>query len=57
LNKAVNQIIKTPEVQEKYKELALTPPIEKTPTQFNHYLASEMAKWAKVAALASVKGD
>lgn len=57
LNKAVNEIIKTPAIQEKYKELALTPPIEKTPEQFSHYLASEMAKWAKVAALANAKGD
>ena len=57
LNKAVNEIIKTPAIQEKYKELALTPPIEKTPEQFNHYLASEMAQWAKVAALANAKGD
>lgn len=57
LNKSVIEIIKTPEIQDKYKDLALTNSIDKNPEQFNHYLASETAKWAKVAALAGAKGD
>jgi tripartite-type tricarboxylate transporter receptor subunit TctC len=48
LNKHLIEIFKMPAVREKYKELALTPPQDRTPDQFGAYLASEVNRWKKV---------
>lgn len=48
LNKHVIEILKMPSVREKYKELALTPPQDRTPEQFGTYLASEVGRWKKI---------
>jgi tripartite-type tricarboxylate transporter receptor subunit TctC len=54
LNKQVEEILKMPAVQEKYKELALTLPKSQTPEQFGAYLASEIGRWKKIVADAQV---
>ena len=55
LNKQIREIIKTPAAQQKFKELALTPPKDFTAPQFQDYLTSEVAKWKKVIDDAKVK--
>lgn len=57
LNKLVIQMFRTPAFQDKLKELAMTPPQEKTPEQFGAYLASEVARWKKIITDANVAVD
>ncbi len=57
LNKQVRDIMKMPRVQEKFRELALTPPRDMTSAQFGVYLADEVAKWKKVVSDAHIVVD
>lgn len=47
LNSTVNDFMKTPQMQERFKQLALTPAKVKTAQQFSDYLHSEADKWAQ----------
>ncbi len=47
LNKRVVALFRTPAFQEKMKELALTPPEERTSEQFTSYLEKEVTRWKK----------
>lgn len=47
LNKRVVALFRTAAFQEKMKELALTPPEERTSEQFTAYLEKEVARWKK----------
>lgn len=55
LNKNMVEILRTPGFQQKLKELAMTPPSEKTPEQFTAYLAEEVARWKKIVQESNVK--
>lgn len=55
LNKQIREILKTPASQQKFKELALTPPKDFTAPQFQEYLTSEVAKFKKIITEANVK--
>ena len=57
VNKEVIAMFKTPAFQEQMRTQALTPPAERTPDQFNAYLATEVARWKKVVNDAQVTGD
>lgn len=54
LNREVIAMFKTAAFQEQMKAQALTPPVERTPEQFNAYLADEVARWKKVVEDAKV---
>lgn len=55
LNKNMVEIFRTPGFQQKLKELAMTPPSERTPEQFTTYLAEEVARWKKIVQESNVK--
>ncbi|GEQ75314.1 hypothetical protein CTTA_2319 [Comamonas testosteroni] len=57
LNREVIAMFKTPAFQEQMKTQALTPPVERTPEQFNAYLAGEVARWKKVVDDAKVTAE
>lgn len=48
LNKEIVSMFRTSEFQQKIKEQALTLPKERTPEQFDAYLAGELERWKKV---------
>jgi tripartite-type tricarboxylate transporter receptor subunit TctC len=56
LNAELNRIIKLPEVRERFDGLAATP-AGGTPEQFEAYIRSERAKWAKVIRDSGAKVD
>lgn len=55
LNKNLMEIYRTPDFQQKMKELAMTPPAEKTAEQFTAYLTEEVARWKKIVQDSNVK--
>lgn len=57
LNKELVALLRTPAFQEKLKEQALTLPQERTPEQFDAYLAEEVARWKKAVQTANVRGE
>jgi tripartite-type tricarboxylate transporter receptor subunit TctC len=57
LNTAVNEILQAPEVQERFKTLALTPAKQKSAADFAAHLASEVQKFKKVVDDAGAKID
>lgn len=56
LNAAINDGLRTPEVQDKLTKLGLLP-TPQTPEQFGDFIASEVAKWKGVAQAANIKLD
>ena len=57
LNTEIIAMYRTPAFQEKMKEQALTPPQERSPEQFDAYLADEVRRWKKVVLDANVSAD
>ena len=57
LNAQVREIMKHPKMQEKFRELALTPPRSMTSDQFRQYLSAEVDKWKQVVVNAKVVVD
>lgn len=57
LNTEIIAMYRTPAFQEKMKEQALTPPQERSPEQFDAYLATEVRRWKKVVLDANVSAD
>lgn len=57
LNQHINEILATPEVQQRFKEMALTVAPKRTPEDFQQHLASEVAKWKQIIQGANVKLD
>jgi len=57
LNREIVAMFKTPAFQEQMRTQALTPPAERTPEQFNAYLADEVTRWKKVVDEAKVTGE
>lgn len=55
LNKALLEIYRTPDFQQKMKEQALTPPSPKSAEQFTAYLADEVSRWRKIVQESNVK--
>jgi tripartite-type tricarboxylate transporter receptor subunit TctC len=56
LHAAVDATIRSPEVAKKFADLGADPQFG-TPTEFAAYVASDMAKWARVAKDAGLKAD
>jgi tripartite-type tricarboxylate transporter receptor subunit TctC len=56
LHAAVDATVRSPEVAKKFTELGADPQFG-TPKEFAAYVASDMAKWAKVAKEAGLKAD
>lgn len=57
LNTQVNEILRAPEVAQRFQTLALTPAKPKTAQQFQDYLGGEVAKWTRIVNDAQVKLD
>lgn len=57
LNQHINEILATPEVQQRFKDMALTVAPKRTPEEFQQHLASEVAKWKGIIDGANVKID
>lgn len=57
LNREVVAMFKTPAFQEQMRAQALTPPAERTPEQFDAYLAAEAARWKKVIEDAKITAE
>lgn len=55
LNKNLMEIARTPDFQQKMKELAMTPAVEKSPEQFTAYLTEEVTRWKKIVQDSNVK--
>lgn len=55
VNKRLTALFKTPAFRERMKELALTPPEDRTADQFNAYLAAEVARWKKFVTEANIQ--
>jgi tripartite-type tricarboxylate transporter receptor subunit TctC len=56
LNAAINEVLKTPDVQQAYMRLEVETEIV-TPDQFKTFMAAEAKKWAQVVNAAGLKGD
>ena len=56
LNIEINRILKIPEVREALARTG-SETVGNTPEEFESYIASETAKWAKVAKIANIKGE
>lgn len=57
LNTAINELMKSPEVQARFKTLALSPAKAKTAPEFAAYLADEVAKFKTVVDAAGAQID
>jgi tripartite-type tricarboxylate transporter receptor subunit TctC len=56
LSAAINEVLKTPEVQQAYARLEVETQTM-TPDQFKAFMAAETKKWAQVVTAAGLKGD
>jgi tripartite-type tricarboxylate transporter receptor subunit TctC len=56
LNTAVNDVLKTPEVQQAYKRLEVETKIV-SPDEFKTFMTAETTKWAHVVKAAGIKGE
>ncbi|MET4577655.1 Bug family tripartite tricarboxylate transporter substrate binding protein [Ottowia thiooxydans] len=54
LNKQIINMYRTPAFQEQMRSQALTPPVERTPVEFDKYLAGEVERWKNVVMDAKV---
>jgi len=57
LNASIDEILQSPDMQQRFQALALTPARRKTPAQFHDYLSGEVAKWGKIVRDAGAKID
>ncbi|OZI70828.1 Bug family tripartite tricarboxylate transporter substrate binding protein [Bordetella genomosp. 12] len=57
LNTELNDILRNPEVAQRFQTLALTPAKPKTARQFQDYLGEEVSKWQRIVGDAGVKLD
>jgi len=57
LNKTVTALLETPEIQERFKTLALTPAKATTSAEFSRYLAGEVSKFKRVVTDAGAQID
>lgn len=57
LNKTVTDLLKAPDIQERFKTLALTPAKPMTPAQYSQYLTGEVQKFKKVVGDAGAQID
>ncbi len=56
LNDEIKAVLTTPETQKRLIQEGAEPAL-KTPAELGAYVAAEMAKWAKVAAIAGIRGE
>ena len=55
LNKALVDVVKSPETQKRFHDLGLRP-LTSTPDELGAYLKSELVRWGKVVEAAGAKG-
>lgn len=57
LNKMVRKIVAEPDIAEKLRNVALQPRTSESPAEFSKFVASEYARWGKVAKDAGLRND
>jgi tripartite-type tricarboxylate transporter receptor subunit TctC len=56
LNQEINAVLAVPEIEKRLIHEGAEPAV-RTPDELGHHVATEMAKWAKIAKIAGIKGE